>query len=84
MEKAVLHAQTSEEESPVAAAILDYLAEHPQAMDTLEGIAEWWLARQRVRIEVRAVASALQQLTEQGLLEEVGSGESRCYRLKSK
>jgi hypothetical protein len=29
--------------------ILAYLAEHPQAMDTIEGIAEWWVRRQEVR-----------------------------------
>ena len=32
----------------VAAAILGYLEEHPHGMDTLEGIAEWWIDAMRV------------------------------------
>ena len=35
-------------------AIRQYLAEHPGAMDTTEGITEWWLMRQRVRIDLDA------------------------------
>ena len=40
------------DEDQVAKDILAYLAEHPQAMDTLEGIAEWWLMRQHIRVTV--------------------------------
>jgi len=69
-------------ESKVAQAILSYLAEHPQAMDTLDGIAEWWLIRQQIRVEIEAVAGAIRQLIEQGLLVEIQSGDTRCYRLK--
>lgn len=29
--------------------ILAYLSEHPDAEDTLAGIAEWWLLKQKVR-----------------------------------
>jgi len=28
--------------------ILEYLRKHPEASDTLEGIAEWWLLNQRI------------------------------------
>ena len=62
--------------------VLAYLAEHPDAMDTVSGIADWWLMRQRVRVEVEAVARVLHDLTERGVLEELGSGEQRRYRLK--
>ena len=37
--------QNQEEERVVAEAVLNYLADCPQAMDTEEGIAEWWLMR---------------------------------------
>ncbi len=36
-------------------------------MDTLEGIAEWWIARQQIRVDVEILARALRRLTERGL-----------------
>jgi len=66
----------------VADAILGYLAEHPQAMDTADGIAQWWIARQWIRVGVTTVTRVLRGLTERGLLEEFGEGEPRQYRLK--
>jgi hypothetical protein len=69
-------------EEELAEAILEYLAENPHAMDTLAGIAEWWIPRQRVRTEVDMVARVLKRLTDQGLLESLGTEENRCYRLK--
>ena len=69
-------------EEELAEAILQYLGNHSQAMDTLAGIAEWWIPRQRVRIEVNTVARVLRRLTDQGLLECQGSGENALYRLK--
>jgi hypothetical protein len=64
------------------AAILGYLAEYPDAMDTFDGIAAWWMTRQRVRVEVERVWHVLQRLVGEGLLEEIGTGAERRYRLK--
>ncbi len=66
----------------VAESILAYLAEHPQAMDTVEGIAQWWIMRQQVRVNVTTLARVLQGLADKGLLEQIGDGEQRRYRLK--
>lgn len=70
------------DEDEVAADILGYLAEHPQAMDTLEGIAEWWLMRRHIRMNVTMLAQVLRRLTERGVLEELGTPENPRYRLK--
>ena len=70
------------DEDQVAEAILAYLAEHPQAMDTMEGIAEWWLMRQHIRVTVMMLARVLRRLTEQGVVEELGPREAPRYRLK--
>jgi DNA-binding IclR family transcriptional regulator len=75
------HEQRCEEK--LAAAILQYLTEHPHAMDTLEGIAEWWIGREQIRVEVNTLAKVLHRMTEQGLLEASGTGMSTRYSLKS-
>ena len=71
------------QEQELAEAILHYLVEHPQAMDTLEGIAEWWLLRREIGVAVERVERALAQLTAQGYLETLGTGANRRFRLKA-
>ena len=66
----------------VAQSILGYLAEHPRAMDTVEGIAQWWIMRQQIRVNVKTLMRVVEELAEKGLLEELGVGEQRLYRLK--
>jgi hypothetical protein len=61
--------------------ILDYLAEHPQATDTVEGIAEWWVRRQEVRSLVDNVTAIVHRLTEAGILEQIGTGPRSRFRL---
>ena len=69
-------------DAEVAEAILGYLAEHPQASDTAQGIAQWWIIRQQARVSATAVSRALRELTEKGLLEEICDGTQRRYCLK--
>ena len=71
----------SESESDLYRAVVAYLDENPDAMDTLEGIAEWWVMRQRIRTSVSTVARVVGQLVEDGLLEEVGPRERPRFRL---
>ena len=51
-------------------------------MDTLDGIADWWLPRHWVRVEVDRVAEALRILEERGLVERIGSEDRPLFRLK--
>lgn len=74
--------QNQEEERVVAEAFLHYLAECPEAMDTEEGIAEWWLMRQQAKVAAETVRKVLKQLTENGRIEKLGTGEHARYRLK--
>jgi DNA-binding PadR family transcriptional regulator len=59
--------------------ILEYLDRHPQAQDTLEGIAEWWLMEQRIQNEMNAVKRALRALLAQDLITERRAAGDRCY-----
>lgn len=52
----------------VAAAVLGYLAGHPDAADTLRGITAWWLPRQRYQIERERIERVLEHLVETGAL----------------
>ena len=69
-----------QKEAELSRAILLYLDEHPQAQDTAEGIASFWVMRQRVREDVEAVAMVLSKLTKNCQLEEIRQGQSLQYR----
>jgi hypothetical protein len=52
----------------VECAVLAYLAQHPDAADTLEGIVSWWLPTQRYETERQYIEKALDLMVERGLL----------------
>ncbi|HEY9132664.1 MAG TPA: hypothetical protein VIM98_12975 [Dyella sp.] len=54
--------------SEVEHAVLAYLAQHPDAADTLDGIVNWWLPQQRYEIERRRIEKVLVSLVERGQL----------------
>ena len=57
----------------VEGTVLAYLAQHPDAADTLDGIVSWWLPQQRYETERRRIEQVLSRLVERGQL--------RCNRL---
>lgn len=63
----------------VAVKILRYLAEHPNAADTSDGILEWWLLRQSILDEERVVERALDSLVEQKLILKVEAADARKH-----
>jgi len=71
------------EDNEVAAAILALPRRELHSMDTAEGIAEWWLRRQQVRVTVPALTRVLGRLTDNGLFEAFGTGVHRGYRRKA-
>ncbi len=73
-------APTDEE---LAQDVLNHFATHPTAMDTVRGVAEWWLLQERKWVAVERLEAVLQRLTEQGVLDTVGEGPRRCYRRKA-
>lgn len=59
--------------------ILCYLAEHPTAADTTEGILQWWLLERTIVEEKETVQRALDRLVEQGLIVAVQSADARRH-----
>lgn len=64
----------------IAQEISDYLAEHPKAADSLEGVASWWLTRQRYERAEDIVHKALEHLVAQGVVKKVNNkGNKTVY-----
>lgn len=57
-----------EEKNNIRRGILSYLIENPDAQDTLEGIAEWWLLQMEINRSTRLIREALAEMTEMGFL----------------
>jgi hypothetical protein len=62
--------------------VLDYMLRHPEAQDTVEGIAEWWLLERRVARALAEVEAALGTLVAGGFLVANRAEDGRThYRL---
>ena len=59
--------------------ILDYLARHPEAQDTIEGILHWWVLEACIRKWAPKIAETVAQLVEQGFLEEKLSSDGKIF-----
>jgi Fe2+ or Zn2+ uptake regulation protein len=71
-----------DEPSRVAQAILEYLRKHPDAQDTLAGIAEWWLPQDDINNRAATVKEALDELVSAGLISEhEGKDAQTSYRI---
>ena len=52
----------------MARAILQYLQGHPDAKDTLEGIAQWWLLKEWTERKYYQIETSLSFLVSRGLV----------------
>jgi Fe2+ or Zn2+ uptake regulation protein len=68
-------------EALIAESVVDYVTRHPQAMDTVEGIAAWWLRQAEERVNVGSLQRVLDRLTEEGILERIDASDRVHYRL---
>jgi len=73
----------SEKIEELSRTILAYLKENPEAGDTLEGIAGWWLEQARIERIVDDVAAALDNLVKKGNLRAcAGQSGSTIYKIE--
>ena len=64
--------------------IIEYMRAHPEAVDTVDGILDWWIPMQRYVNAKNEIQQALLDLKQQGLIEEIVLGNgNRLYRLAS-
>jgi hypothetical protein len=59
--------------------ILDYLARHPNAQDTIDGILHWWVLDSCIRQWSRTIAETVAQLVQRGLLQEKPSTDGHVF-----
>jgi hypothetical protein len=68
----------------LASEIERYLEEHPEAADTKEHIARWWILRQRIEAGLALTQEALDYLEANGVVERTQQGlyglAKRCGR----
>lgn len=57
--------------------IIEYLRAHPSAADTMDGIIQWWLIRQRYETARDIIQKALDDLVEQGILDYIETGNDK-------
>ena len=70
-------------EAKITEFLMEYFAQNPRAMDTAAGVVDWWIPAEKIRTNAETVRRILERLTEQGLLERIGTGEYAHYRLRS-
>jgi hypothetical protein len=76
----ILSAQKREPET--ASHILRYFLWHPEAADTLEGLAHWRLVEHGQHLTMEQIAEGLEWLVEQGYLKEISKPYAdRIYSL---
>lgn len=59
--------------------ILEYLARHPEAQDTIDGILHWWVLDACIRKWAPKIAETVAQLVEQGFLEQSQSADGNIF-----
>jgi len=69
-QKDSMNEQSAGTETEIARAILHYLQVHPDAKDTLEGIAQWWLLKEWTERKFQQIEASISQLVSRGLLVE--------------
>lgn len=67
------------DKSHIGVEILDYLIEHPDAQDTADGIAQWWILERCVNTQRPLVNEALEYLVERGLVVERKAKDSKIH-----
>ena len=66
-------------EQSIRREILAYLARHPQAQDTIEGIVEWWLLEQRIVDTTREVEKVLDELAAENVVARRQERDGKVY-----
>ena len=59
--------------------LLAYMVEHPNAQDTLEGIAAWWLRPLGAEVSLEEMERTVGELVADGLLLQIRAPDGRAH-----
>jgi hypothetical protein len=68
-----------DDERQLADEVLGYLLRHPEAQDTVEGVAEWWLLERRVAEAMANVEAVVSSLVAREFLVATEAKDGRVY-----
>lgn len=74
---------TEREIESTAGAIKRYLLSRPNASETVDGVAKWWLLKQRYIDSIEKVQQALDMLEGEGYLTKLQLKDGKDYYTKS-
>ncbi len=74
-------ADSAADQQGLAAEILAYFVEHPEAVDNLKGISGWRLLSARVRSTVESTQQVLELLVGQGYLQKIETASGPLYQI---
>lgn len=72
-----MDSQDTEKISSIAQSIKRYLDSRPQASETVEGVAKWWLIQQRYSDSLEQVQQALDFLEKNGEVSRIQLADGR-------
>jgi hypothetical protein len=74
--------QMTEKKQQLGEEILQYLIDHPNAQDTLQGIVTWWLLERTIKHRTALVKEVLNKLVVDGLIiAQQGSDSQTHYKI---
>ena len=72
----------TEKKQQLGEEILQYLIDHPNAQDTLQGIVTWWLLERTIKHRTALVKEVLNKLVVDGLIiAQQGSDSQTHYKI---
>ena len=72
----------TEKKQQLGEEILQYLIDHPNAQDTLQGIVTWWLLERTIKHRTALVKEVLNKLVADGLIiAQQGSDSQTHYKI---
>ena len=69
----------TEKEQTIAQLLINYMQNNPEAKQTAEGIARWWILQQKFEDEIEVIERVIKCLTDEGIIEKIEFSDSDAH-----